>query len=62
MRSVRLPDRPSDLSIAMDGDDPGREAGHKLAKRANTQGWRVSMMHAPEGKDFNDVRQEGGAI
>ncbi|MDP5217146.1 toprim domain-containing protein [Ruegeria sp. 2205SS24-7] len=62
MKSLRLPDRASDLIIATDGDDAGREAGHKLAKRASLQGWRVSMMTAPDGKDFNDILQEGGTV
>ncbi|MEX0349857.1 MAG: toprim domain-containing protein [Paracoccaceae bacterium] len=61
-KALRLPDRASDLIIATDGDDAGREAGHKLAERASVKGWRVSMMPAPNGKDWNDVLQKGGAV
>ncbi|MCL6286024.1 toprim domain-containing protein [Ruegeria sp. 2012CJ41-6] len=62
MKGLRLPDRASDLIIATDGDAAGQEAGHKLAKRASVQGWKVAMLPAPNGKDFNDILQEGGAV
>lgn len=61
MKALRLPDRPTELIVAMDGDKPGRDAGHKLAKRASAQGWQVSTLCAPDCKDFNDILQEGGA-
>lgn len=43
------------LIIAVDGDKTGRNAGSKLAQRATLQGWRVLIMEAPDGQDFNDV-------
>lgn len=55
MRKLCLPTEPGKLVIAMDGDKPGREAGHALAHRANGLGWQVSLFSAPEGRDFNDV-------
>ena len=56
LRSLRLPAQPGPLIVATDGDDPGRAAGHSLAERAAALGWQVSMLHAPEGHDWNDVR------
>lgn len=55
MKSLRLPDRPGDLVIAPDGDDIGRASAEVLAQRAYGLGWRVSLMAAPEGCDWNDV-------
>lgn len=55
MAGLRLPDRPHRLTIATDGDNPGKAAGHKLAERAAALGWSVSMLPAPEGRDWNDV-------
>lgn len=50
-----------DLLIALDGDDAGRAAAHTLASRASAEGWRVRMLPAPEGCDWNDVlRREAG--
>ena len=43
--------------VANDGDRAGREAAHALAQRADALGWRVSLMPAPEGQDWNDVLQ-----
>lgn len=62
MRKLCLPTEPGKLVIAMDGDKPGREAGHALAHRANGLGWQVSLFSAPEGRDFNDVLTAEGAL
>lgn len=52
---------PGRLTIATDGDAPGRAAGHALATRAAVLGWRVSLLPAPEGRDWNDVLAMKGA-
>ena len=54
MRSLRLPEKPSRLMIARDGDQPGREASHELATKAHALGWRVAMLEPGIGADFND--------
>lgn len=61
MAGLRLPDRPHRLTIATDGDDAGKGAGHKLAERAAALGWTVSLLTAPNGTDWNDVLQKKGA-
>lgn len=61
MAGLRLPDRPHRLIIATDGDQPGKAAGHKLAERAAALGWAVSILPAPEGRDWNDVLMMKGA-
>ena len=58
MGNLRLPPTPARLTIATDGDSAGREAAHKLADRAHKLGWAVSFLHAPDGKDWNNVLQE----
>lgn len=55
MRSLRLPPAPGRLVVASDGDAPGREAAHALAERASGLGWKVSLLPAPDGRDWNDV-------
>lgn len=55
MAGLHLPDRPHRVTIATDGDAPGRAAGYKLAERASTLGWAVQMLHAPDGRDWNDI-------
>ncbi|ATG42640.1 DUF7146 domain-containing protein [Phaeobacter piscinae] len=62
IKGLRLPDRPGKLVIASDGDDAGTEAAQVLASRAASLGWNVGLMTAPDGKDWNDVLQEGGSI
>ena len=52
MKSLRLPDHPGDLVIA---DDIERASAEVLAQRAYGLGWRVSILAAPEGCDWNDV-------
>ncbi|MEL7281060.1 MAG: toprim domain-containing protein [Pseudomonadota bacterium] len=61
MRALNLPAETHDLIVAPDGDDPGRAAASALATRAAALGWKVSLMHAPEGQDFNDVLMIGVA-
>ena len=55
MRSLRLPAEAGHLSVACDGDRPGREAGYALAARARALGWHVSTLDPGDGADFNDV-------
>lgn len=55
IRSLTLPPNPSRLTIAPDGDPAGRAAAYALAERAQAQGWQVSLLPAPEGRDWNDI-------
>lgn len=55
MRGLRLPAKPGRLTIAPDGDAPGREAAHALAHRAHALGWHVSLFEPGDGLDFNDI-------
>lgn len=55
MKGLRLPSRLGSLIVAADGDRAGREASEALAERAHALGWEVSLLPAPEGKDWNDV-------
>lgn len=55
MQALRLPDIPSLLTIAPDGDKAGRGAALTLADRAAREGWAVSILNPPLGGDFNDV-------
>lgn len=58
MTNLRLPATPSRLTIASDGDAAGRAAAQMLAERAYKLGWTVSFLHAPDGKDWNNVLME----
>jgi phage/plasmid primase-like uncharacterized protein len=55
IRGLRLPDHPGRLTIAPDGDTAGREAANALAARAHALGWQVSLLPAPDGRDWNDI-------
>lgn len=55
MKALNLPNEPHKLVIATDGEDAGRQAGNTLATRATALGWDVSILPAPDGKDWNDV-------
>lgn len=55
MRGLRLPSSRGQITIATDGDDAGRAAGRELADRAHGLGWKVSILPAPQGRDWNDV-------
>ncbi|MHA7865877.1 MAG: DUF7146 domain-containing protein [Salipiger thiooxidans] len=59
LRGLRLPDLPGRLTIAPDGDDAGRTAANALAERAHALGWAVSLLPAPEGRDWNDIIMKG---
>lgn len=62
MAGLRLPNGiPHKLTIAPDGDTAGREAAHKLAERASAVGWAVSLLPAPDGRDWNDILMLKGA-
>lgn len=63
MRSLKLPAslaHGGSLIIGCDGDEPGRSAGRCLADTATRCGWKVELISAPDGKDFNDL-VAGGA-
>jgi len=55
IRGLRLPNIPGRLTIAPDGDTAGRTAAQALATRAHGTGWRVSLLPAPDGRDWNDI-------
>jgi phage/plasmid primase-like uncharacterized protein len=55
LRGLHLPTQPGRLTIATDGDAPGREAGHALAERAHALGWQVGTLDPGTGCDFNDI-------
>lgn len=55
LRGLRLPARPGRLTIATDGDKPGRDAAHALAVRAHGLGWQVGILDPGDGADFNDI-------
>jgi hypothetical protein len=55
IRGLHLPPTASRLTIAPDGDKPGREAANALAERAHALGWQVSLLPAPDGRDWNDI-------
>ncbi|THD72581.1 hypothetical protein E7681_14225 [Thalassobius vesicularis] len=55
MTQLVLPNCPRQLIVATDGDHAGKTAGLALARRADQLGWKVSMLPAPNGKDWNDV-------
>lgn len=62
MAGLRLPNRlPPRLTIASDGDRAGCDAAHKLAERATALGWSVSLLPAPDGRDWNDILMLKGA-
>jgi hypothetical protein len=63
IRALDLPQSVGRLTIAADGDAPGKEAANALATRATALGWKVSLLPAPDGKDWNDVlAMKGGAV
>lgn len=55
LRGLRLPPQPGRLTIAADGDGPGREAARALADRAHALGWQVGILDPGTGADFNDI-------
>jgi hypothetical protein len=61
MKALALPEAIGRLTIAADGDAPGQEAANALAIRATVLGWKVSLLPAPVGRDWNDVLMLKGA-
>ena len=62
MKTLELPQAAGRLVITADGDTPGKEAANALAIRATELGWKVSLLPAPDGRDWNDVLMtKGGA-
>jgi phage/plasmid primase-like uncharacterized protein len=61
LRGLRLPTQAGRLTIACDGDKPGREAGQALAERAHALGWQVGILDPGTGRDFNDILRERAA-
>ncbi len=61
MKAFNLPSAPARITIATDGDTAGQEAGHILAERASSLGWKVCTLPAPQGKDWNDILRMGVA-
>lgn len=57
LRGLRLPDQPGRLTIATDGDEPGRAAAVALAERAHAAGWAVAIADPGDGLDWADVLQ-----
>ncbi len=57
IRGLHLPPKPGRLTIAADGDTAGRGAAHALATRAHALGWHVSLLPAPDCRDWNDILQ-----
>jgi len=62
MMGLDLPPKPHEMIIGVDGDDAGQHAANNLATRATALGWSVSLLPAPDGRDWNDVLMSGGAI
>ena len=62
IRGLCLPNQPGRLTIAPDGDTAGREAANALAVRAHALGWQVSLLPAPDGRDWNDVLNMNGDV
>lgn len=62
IKALNLPEKAGEIIIATDGDEPGQEAGNALAQTADALGWKVSLMPAPDGMDWNDVLQSGVAV
>ncbi|MCB1331034.1 MAG: toprim domain-containing protein [Maritimibacter sp.] len=60
MAGLKLPPCPHKLIVASDGDSTGQRVAGKLAERAQTMGWEVSLLQAPDGLDWNDyLKMEG---
>ncbi len=60
IKGLHLPPVPGRLTIAADGDNAGTDAAMTLAERAHAIGWRVSLLPAPKGKDWNDIIRAKG--
>jgi hypothetical protein len=62
IKGLILPSRPGELIVAADGDEAGALAATALARTATGKGWKVSLMTAPDGQDWNDVLQKGATV
>ena len=60
MDDIELPEIVDEVLIAADGDEAGERAAQRAGLRWSREGRRVRIMHAPAGKDFNDILQEKG--
>ena len=58
VKSLELPQTADQLVIAADGDPVGLAAAEELGQRAARFGWDVTLMQAPEDKDWNDMLME----
>lgn len=61
MAGLHLPDLPGRLTVGTDGDEAGANADKALAMRAKAKGWQVSLLPAPQGRDWADVLKSKGA-
>lgn len=59
MQGLILPERPGRLTVACDGDAPGRAAALALAERAHADHWLVDLIDPGDGRDFNDLLRYG---
>lgn len=55
MRALDLPPQPGRLTVACDGDEPGRAAAFALAERAHALGWTAGTLDPGDGLDWNDI-------
>jgi len=62
IRRLSLPIEAGRLTIAADGDEPGRTAANALAERASSLGWQVSLLPAPDDRDWNDILNAKGNV
>lgn len=62
IRALRLPEQAGRLTIASDGDTAGLEAANAMAARARALGWKVSLLPAPNGRDWNDILTTKGEV
>lgn len=58
IKSLELPQTADQLVIAADGDVVGVAAAKELGERAARVGWDITLMKAPDGKDWNDILME----
>ena len=58
VKSLQLPDHPSNLIVAADGDDAGTNAAFALISRAANEGWNARFIAPSPGKDWNDELRE----
>jgi len=58
VKSLELPQTADQLVVAADGDPVGLAAAEELGQRAARLGWDVTLMQAPDGKDWNDILME----